>query len=179
VSAIAKSATTNRGGSPKGVIRGGRNGSQPVYSQALAEEILDRTADGESLRSICSDPRMPSHSIVLKWVQKNVGVSDSGGDGFGDQYARAKSAALEVMAEDIIEIGDADIMVNGVPDNALVQRARLMCDNRKWMLSKLLPRQFGDKVTQELTGDPDRPLVTMIQLVPVAPKRLPKPDDDE
>ena len=83
------------------------------------------------------------------------------------------------MAEEIIQIGDSDILINGLPDNALVQRNRLMCDNRKWLLSKLLPRQFGDKVTQELTGDPDRPLVTMIQLVPVAPKRLPKPEDDE
>jgi hypothetical protein len=108
---------------------------------------------------------------VRKWARKDPA-------GFGAEYGRARSNGHELMAEEIIEIGDSDILVNGLPDNALVQRNRLMCDNRKWLLSKLLPRQFGDKVTQELTGDPDRPLVTMIQLVPVAPKRLPKPDDE-
>jgi hypothetical protein len=114
---------------------------------------------------------MPDEKAVRKWIRKHP-------DTIGPQYAQAREMGLESIAEEVIEIGDSDILINGLPDNALVQRNRLMCDNRKWLLSKLLPRQFGDKVTQELTGDPDRPLVTMIQLVPVAPKRLPKPDDE-
>jgi hypothetical protein len=44
-----------------------------------------------------------------------------------------------------------------------------MSENRKWLLSKLLPRQFGDKVTQELVGDPERPVVNRIELVAVDP----------
>jgi hypothetical protein len=171
VQSTAKSTSLPRGGTPKGAIRGGRNGSQTVYSERLADEILDRLSDGESLDAICSSPGMPAPSAVRKWARKDPA-------GFGAEYGRARSNGHELMAEEIIEIGDSDILVNGLPDNALVQRNRLMCDNRKWLLSKLLPRQFGDKVTQELTGDPDRPLVTMIQLVPVAPKRLPKPDDE-
>ena len=75
-------------------------------------------------------------------------------------------------------------MFGGEPNNALVQQARLACDNRKWLLSKLLPHQYGDKVTQEIVGDADRPLVTRIELVPVEPvvravtaqPKLPKPD---
>jgi hypothetical protein len=156
-----------------------KRGQQTRYEPALADEILDRLAAGESLRAICADPNMPSHVTVLRWVKDNPGVDENGANGFADQYARVRAATYELMADDVIAIGDSDILINGLPDNALVQRNRLMCDNRKWLLSKLLPRQFGDKVTQELTGDPDRPLVTMIQLVPVAPKRLPKPDADE
>jgi hypothetical protein len=151
--------------------RGGRNGVH-ILSDHLIEEILDRVCTGESLRAICRDPRMPDEKAVRKWIRKHP-------DTIGPQYAQAREMGLESIAEEVIEIGDSDILINGLPDNALVQRNRLMCDNRKWLLSKLLPRQFGDKVTQELTGDPDRPLVTMIQLVPVAPKRLPRPDDDE
>lgn len=44
-----------------------------------------------------------------------------------------------------------------------------MSDNRKWLLSKMLPRQFGDKVTQEIVGDANRPLVNRIELVPIDP----------
>jgi len=164
----AKSGVSQSGAVRK---RGGHNG-QPVYSDEIAEQILDRLATGESLRSICRDPAMPDEKAVRKWVRKL-------GDTFGPQYAQAREMGFESMAEEIIEISDADITVNGIPDNALVQKARLMSDNRKWFLSKMLPRQFGDKVTQELTSDPDRPLITMIQLVPVAPKRLPKPDESE
>ena len=68
----------------------------------------------------------------------------------------------------------------GEADNALVQKQRLQVDSRKWMLSKLLPKQYGDKVTQELVGNPDAPIVTRIELVPVAPitRRLPKPETE-
>jgi hypothetical protein len=37
-----------------------------------------------------------------------------------------------------------------------VQRARLQVDTRKWLLSKLAPKKYGERL--ELTGDPDRPL---------------------
>jgi hypothetical protein len=79
----------------------------------------------------------------------------------------------------VLSLGDASIVHNGEPNNALVQYHRLMSENRKWLLSKMLPKQFGDKVTQELVGDSDRPLVTRIELVPVDPRPIidvtPKP----
>jgi hypothetical protein len=55
-----------------------------------------------------------------------------------------------------------------------------MSDNRKWILARMLPKQYGDKVTQELVGDGDRPLVTRIELVPVAPRprAIEPPDED-
>ena len=49
-----------------------------------------------------------------------------------------------------------------------------MSDNRKWLLSKMLPKQFGDRVTQEIVGGGDQPLITRIELVPVAPKPRPE-----
>ena len=57
-----------------------------------------------------------------------------------------------------------------------------MCDGRKWLLGRLLPKQFGDRVTQEITGDPYAPIVSRFELVPVdpimrsvQPKELPAP----
>jgi hypothetical protein len=77
------------------------------------------------------------------------------------------------LADEVIEIGDASFVgPDGFTDNGAVQAARLACENRKWLLSKMLPKQFGDKVTQELVGDADRPLVTRIELVPVDPRPI-------
>ena len=40
-----------------------------------------------------------------------------------------------------------------------MQRSRLRADNRKWLLSKTLPRIYGDKVAVEATGRDGAPLI--------------------
>jgi len=155
-------APKRKAGTPKGAKRGGRNGSQPVYTQALADEICDRLADGEPLAAICRSPGMPVQSAIRKWALDRAD--------FGARYARAKSIGYEKLADEVIAIGDAPIIHNGHPDNALVQHARLMSDNRKWLLSKVLPKIYGDKV--EISGDANAPLLTRIELVAVRPKQI-------
>ena len=151
-----------------------RRGRPSLYTEEIADEICQRIAAGESIVSIAASPHMPADSTIELW-----GETDSEDrPGFVGKYARARERCLRRLADEALVIADKPCLFNGIPDNALVQQARLQIDTRKWYLSKLLPRQFGDKVTQELTGDPDRPLVTMIQLVPVSPKRLPKPEDE-
>lgn len=48
-----------------------------------------------------------------------------------------------------------------------VARNRLRVDTRKWMLSKMLPKIYGDKL--ELAGDKENPLqhITRIEIVPL------------
>jgi len=57
----------------------------------------------------------------------------------------------------------------GRVDNAAVQQRRLQIETRRWVLSKLLPKTYGDKVVAELVGDADRPVITRLELVPVSP----------
>lgn len=75
------------------------------------------------------------------------------------RYARAKYAAVEAMADELLDIadaseGDAIIDEDGrrVIDNEAVQRARLRVDTRKWLLSKLVPKKYGDKQEVAVTG---------------------------
>jgi hypothetical protein len=150
----------NKPGTPKGAKRGGRNGSIPVYTDALADEICDRLAEGEPLVRICDTPGFPAQSTVKKWALERAD--------FGARYARARAIGYELLADEVIAIGDASILYRGVPDNALVQQARLRSDNRKWLLSKMLPKVYGDKV--EISGDASAPLVQRIELVAVRPR---------
>lgn len=140
--------------------RGGRPDTGPVYTDEIAEEICDRLATGEGLRSICRDPHMPTEMAVRKWVEVRAD--------FGSRYAHARELGFDSIAEEIIEISDGPILHNGDPDNALVQHARLKSDNRKWLLSKMMPKRYGDKVTTEVTGEDGGALITRIELVPVA-----------
>lgn len=75
-------------------------------------------------------------------------------------YARAREDLIERMAQEVLELSDSDVGLqpDGKRDWAAVQKHKLQVDTRKWLLSKLAPKKFGDKL--ELTGDPDRPLAT-------------------
>jgi hypothetical protein len=70
-----------------------------------------------------------------------------------ERYARAKADSLEAMADEMLGIADEvsgdtyesdDGRVQIAPD--VVQRARLRIDTRKWLLSKLAPKKYGDKL---------------------------------
>jgi hypothetical protein len=98
-------------------------------------EICERMAEGKGLRQICEAEDMPSRQTVMRWVESH--------DAFRDQYARARDAQYDRIAEEAIRIADdssGDYFIedrNGqsvvVPDHARVQRARLQVDTRKWI----------------------------------------------
>ncbi len=151
------------GGKPR---RGGRNGSQPVITHKLAEDICDRLAAGESLRRICRDPGMPDEKAVRKWAHED----SERGRAFGPQYVRARTIGYERLVEDLLEIADDRSFIGSPDANAIVQQQRLAFEARRWLLSKVFPKLYGDKV--EISGDPDAPIVTRIELVPVQPRHL-------
>ena len=87
------------------------------------------------------------------------------------QYAKARDAMLEKMADDTLDIADQDpaMTAEGKLDGVSVAHARLRVDTRKWLLSKLAPKKYGDKL--ELSGDAANPIaVQRIERVIVKPK---------
>lgn len=119
------------------------------FTQELADIICERLASGESLRAICRDDGFPDRVTVIRW--KNT-LPD-----FRNQYARARDDQADLYADDIVDISDDgsnDWMerklrngdVETVLDHEHVTRSRLRVDSRKWMLSKLKPGTYGDKV---------------------------------
>ena len=55
------------------------------------------------------------------------------------------------MADELLDIADAD---------GDTHRDRLRVDTRKWILSKLVPKKYGTKVTAEITGADGGPVQT-------------------
>jgi hypothetical protein len=143
------------------------HGGQTVFSQAVADEICERIAKGETLSAICKDEHLPAKSTVATWAADNR-------EGFAEQYARARERLLEHWADEIVDIADdasRDTIINErgkeVADSEWINRSRLRVDTRKWLLSKLRPDKYGEKL--ELSGDPKKPLVPVIN-VTIAPK---------
>jgi hypothetical protein len=57
------------------------------------------------------------------------------------------------MADEILELADAPVPVldNGATDNALVRQRQLQVDTRKWFLSKLAPKVYGDRLDVQVS----------------------------
>lgn len=87
---------------------------------------------------------------VLDWTEANAE--------FAGQYARARARGYQHLADEIIEISDdssGDVIEteNGPRlDAEFVARSRLRVDSRKWMLAKMLPKVYGDKIEHEHKG---------------------------
>jgi len=121
-----------------------KRGRPSLYSPEIADAICERLANGESLRSICRDENMPDERTVRDWV-----ISDH--NGFSPQYTRARDIALDRMADDVIDIADT-------ADDP--QKARLRFDARRWYLSKLAPKRYGDKLLHT-GGDGEGPVMVV------------------
>ena len=113
---------------------------------------------------------MPSQSMVFRWL----GSSDPAIAPFREQYAHAREVQAHNWAEEILEISDnatndwmerrseaekgAGISTGWVLNGEHVQRSRLRTDNRKWIVSKMLPKVYGEKVTAEVSGPNGEPI---------------------
>ena len=116
-------------------------GRPTTYTPATAELIAARLADGETLSNICRTPGMPSRQTVHQWRMRIPA--------FNDLYARAREIGMESMSDDVLMIADddtGDLLADGSPNSANVQRSRLMVDTRKFLMAKLAPKVYGDRV---------------------------------
>lgn len=133
------------------IVTKNKGGRPTKYSKKIAKVICDLIADGLSLRQICSNEGLPSRSTVNDWLSKK--------HGFNKQYVAAKMVCADLFADEIIEIADdgsrdytKDKDGRMVPDFDHIQRSRLRVDARKFIISKLAPKKYGDKQDINLTN---------------------------
>jgi hypothetical protein len=76
------------------------------------------------------------------------------------EYTRAREDLLELMASDLLDIADRPVgsTESGTTDSGAVADKKVQIDTRKWLLSKLAPKRYGDRVGLELTGQNGGPI---------------------
>jgi len=141
--------------------RRGNGGTR--YSPQLGAAICEALAEGRSLRSICADEEMPGRSTVFRWLDEHAE--------FRVLYARARAVQAETFFDETIEIADDarnDWMerrtqkdASWVANGENIQRSKLRIDTRKWVVAKLSPKKYGDKV--ELAETADVPVVKVVR----------------
>lgn len=118
----------------------------------LRAQLLEELMKGATLRTVCQKiDGLPYPSYVLQRTLKDPD--------FAEQYTQARLVGYMGMADDILEIADNgsnDWMADNDPENPgyvhngeHTRRSHMRIEARKWMLSKMLPKVFGDKVQHQ------------------------------
>lgn len=144
-------------------------GRPSSFTQETADAICVQLSEGLSLREVCRQEGMPDKATVMRWLNQN--------ESFRDQYARAKAIGIEAIAEDILDIADdatndwmERLGKDGQPlgwefNGEAARRSQIRIDARRWLLSKLAPKKYGDKVEQTIQGPEGAPLSVAVNFV--------------
>lgn len=139
------------------------------YSEKLVDQICKYIMEGLSIREIERKKDMPCMKTIFNWL------NDEKKSYFLQQYTRAKEVQTEGFAEEIIEIADDSTndyierkKTDGTTYEELnsehIQRSRLRIESRKWLMGKLKPKKYGDKV-QHTGADGEGPVETSTTFV--------------
>lgn len=120
----------------------------PEQKEALlnrALEIIDQIQNkGHSLSRACKDKGI-TRMMFIDYIDKDTRLVDA--------YARAIAHRNDLKAEKIIKLAHnrsndfyTDKDGNIKPNPVAVQRDRLIIDSEKWLLSKLAPKKYGDRL---------------------------------
>jgi hypothetical protein len=144
-------------------------GRPTIYTEALAEQICTELCTGRTLRDVCRDDGMPDESTVRLWAQSDR-------DGFGARYRSARELGYHTMADEILEIADdarndwvARRRANGegepMLDHEHVSRAKLRIEVRRWLLSKALPKIYGDRLDLKASHEAGDTLLELMKAI--------------
>ena len=138
-------------------------GRPTIYTRELADKICERLSKGETLKSICRDKGMPDDRTVRIWALNDY-------QGFYPRYATARQLGLDAMADQLLEIADDgsgdityDAQGNRLVNGEHINRSRLRVNTRKWYLSKLAPKRYGEKVDLNVGGQAENPVAAIIK----------------
>jgi hypothetical protein len=125
------------------------------------ERVLARLESGELVTTACAAESLHMPRLY-EW-------RDATPDN-AKRYARAREAQADKIAQDALAIADdasGDTRYGPrdalIPDSEYTARSRLRFDARRWYVSKIAPRLYGDKLDVTTDGKEFPPFVVRIE----------------
>lgn len=112
-------------------------GTVNVLTEEQTEKAIELARQGRTHAQIADEI-----CVDLSWLLKHRSRDPN----FNQRYTQARLDSSEVMEDEIKTAHD---------DYADPQRGRLKADNYKWVLSKRLPKVYGDRIDVNLTQQVD------------------------
>jgi len=139
------------------------------FIQAAKDHIIDRMIfKKESLNAILSDDYdlcLPSEDVVYRWLRVGHDLFDPD---FSENYTHARTIRADIIFEEMLTIADdgqndtytyidGNGKVKTKTDWDVVNRSKLRIDTRKWILSRMDPKKFSDKVEKTVIKANSKP----------------------
>jgi hypothetical protein len=128
-------------------------GAAPPFDEEQVCLVLMAMEHGESLRG-ASVIAGVAIGTFLGWVAADEELAE--------HYTRARERLMDIHAEEILLIADTPLIGVKTKTNEkgevettegdMIEHRRLQVDARKWLLSKLAPKKYGDKLETTLKG---------------------------
>ena len=128
-----------------------------MWTDAVANEILERIANGEPVASICRDARMPGYSTIDDWRANS--------SEFAGRFARAREHGHDYLAAECLAIANTpkvgvETVTRGTGKGAKVEKRsgdmlghrKLQIETRLKLLEKWDPKRYGNKTDLAVTG---------------------------
>ena len=110
------------------------------------EYILDQIANGRTLTSIVAEPDMPSYAWCTHHLRNDPQLKE--------RYSEAVDSRVEFMASEFIDLADSKMPggLDGPAQSAWVNQLKLKLWARTWVMSKLKPRTYGERLDVSVTN---------------------------
>jgi transposase-like protein len=122
-------------------------GRASEFTKEIGDQICEQLADGKSVRRIARELGI-ERATIRRWRDNN--------ESFRSQYARAREEGMDALGDEIVELAE-------LADNDNYNPRRLEIDTKKWVMSKIARKTFGDKSEVEHSGQVD--LVRTVNVV--------------
>lgn len=133
----------------------------PEEIETTFNDILQDIEAGYSLRTVLKNGDNPSSRTFYKWLDEDENKVK--------QYVRACEDRADEIFEDILDIADnqekdvyKDSDGNEHTNHNVINRSRLRIDSRKWMLGKMNPKKYSDKINLSVDDNRDKTIEVKI-----------------
>jgi len=143
--------------------------------ERIFKSIISEIENGASLRSVLSKEGMPARSTFFEWLKESEEKSN--------HYAKSIEARADSMFDEMLEIAyttesgeTVKTTLNGIETTAgdMLGHRKLKIDTIKWILSRMNPKKFGDKMDMTTGGEKLNATPNVIKV-----KIIESNDDDE
>lgn len=114
---------------------------------------------------------MPTDNRVREWVAADPA--------FAEAYARAKEAGIHSLVEEGMDIVDEapPITPMGTTDSGHVSWTKERAGYRRWLAERMMPKVYGVRTAQEISGPNGGPLKQSITIATGVPESPPSIED--
>lgn len=122
--------------------------SLPVYSPFVAQEVLDRIAEGQTLKSICVLEGFPKYTTICEWKRRYPD--------FKAAFDRAMLVSATLLADEELALSRETAAKSDVTAPE-VQARKMLSDSLRWHARTRNPNRYGDKTQLEHSIAPRSP----------------------